>query len=365
MDDVIVRWGPLGTLGAEELAQWSALGRGTSWSNPFAMPEFVLPAARWLEGPEPAVVRVLRGNALLGVGCFVDQGPDLFAPLRRLGSFRSLHSYRCGLLVRDGEDDVVARALLQSARTAAPRRRHGLSFERLALGDPLSRELERSAARLGGSWHERARFERPVLRLDAGPVEARVPAAVRKDLERRLRRLREQGAVEFRLLHGNDAGEAAVERHLRLEHQGWKREAGTSLLACERQAAFFRDMCARFRAVGAMVFGELVLDGQAIASTSNILLGDTLHAFKSGWDPAFKRYSPGRLNEWMLMRALPDAWPGLRCFDSMSGEGGYMAELLPDREPVASGAFSLSRPARFALHAARAWRPLAWRLSSD
>src|SRR5690606_23103622 len=247
LDDVIVRWGPLGTLGAEELAQWSALGRGTSWSNPFAMPEFVLPAARWLEGPEPAVVRVLRGNALLGVGCFVDQGPDLFAPLRRLGSFRSLHSYRCGLLVRDGEDDVVARALLQSAR---------------------------SAARLGGSWHERARFERPVLRLDAGPVEARVPAAVRKDLERRLRRLREQGAVEFRLLHGNDAGEAAVERHLRLEHQGWKREAGTSLLACERQAAFFRDMCARFRAVGAMVFGELVLDGQAIASTSNILLGD-------------------------------------------------------------------------------------------
>jgi CelD/BcsL family acetyltransferase involved in cellulose biosynthesis len=365
LDDIDVRWGPLWSLGASELAQWSGLGRTAPWSSPFAMPEFVLPAARWLEGVEPTVVRVLRGDALIGVGCFVERGPDLFAPLRRLGTFRSEHSFRCGLLVREGEDAAVAHALLQSARADAPRRRHGLSFERMALGDPLSDELARAAARHGGTWHEHARFERPVLYLDGGPVDARMPAGVRKDLDRRLRRLRERGAVEFRLLHGAAADEAAVDRHMRLEHQGWKGEAGTSLLSCDRQAAFFREMCARFRAIGAMVFSEIVVDGEAIASTSNMLLGDTLHAFKSGWDPAFRRYSPGRLNEWLLVRALPATWPQVRCFDSMSGEHGYMAELLPDREPVASGAFSLSRSARLALHAARAWRPLAWRLAAD
>src|SRR5690606_41765019 len=104
---------------------------------------------------------------------------------------------------------------------------------------------------------------------------------------------------------------------------------------------------------------------RAIASPSHLRQGDTLHAFKSGWDPEFARYSPGRLNEWLLMQALPDAWPQLRCFDSMSGDGGHMAALLPDREPVATGAFSLSWPARLALQAACAWRPLAWRLASD
>ena len=329
------------------------------------MPQFVLPAVRWLGDPAPVVVRVLRGGRLLGVGCFVDQRPDLFAPLPRLGAFRSAHSFRCGMLVAAGEDAAVADALLRFAREHAPRRRHGLSFERLAMGDPLSRALVRGAGRLGGAWHERARFQRPVLRLDAGPADARLPAAVRKDLGRRLRRLRERGAVEFRLLHGADAGQAAVDEHLRLEHHGWKREAGTSLLADHRHAAFFRDMSARFGAIGAMVFSEILVDGVAIASTSNVLLGDTLHAFKSGWDPAFARYSPGRLNEWLLMQALPDTWPRLRCFDSMSGDGGHMAALLPDREPVATGALSLSWPARLALLAARAWRPLAWRLAPD
>lgn len=112
-----------------------------------------------------------------------------------------------------------------------------------------------------------------------------------------------------------------------------------------------------------MVFAEIRLDGVAIASSSNVLLGDTLHAFKSGWAPEFARYSPGRLNEWLLMQALPEAWPGLRCFDSMSAGGGHMAELLPDLEPVATGVYSLSHTGRLAMRAARAWRPLAYRMA--
>lgn len=363
LNDIEVRCGPLQDLGADELSRWSELGCAAPRSSPFAMPQFVLPAVRWLGEPAPLVVRVLRDARLLGVGCFVDRRPDLFAPLPRLGAFRSVHSYRCGMLVAAGEDATVAGALLRFAR--APRRRHGLSFERLAIDDPLSRALVSGAGRLGGAWHERARFQRPVLRLESGPADGRLPAAIRKDLGRRLRRLRERGEVEFRLLHGAAAGQSAVDDHLRLEHHGWKREAGTSLLADHRHARFFRDMSAQFGAIGAMVFSEIRVDGVAIASTSNVLLGDTLHAFKSGWDPEFARYSPGRLNEWLLMQALADTWPHLRCFDSMSGDGGYMAALLPDREPVATGALSLSWPARLVLQAARAWRPLAWRLARD
>lgn len=360
-----MQWGPLHALDAGALADWGALGQEAPWASPFAMPEFVLPAARWLDGPAPTVVRVSRGARLIGVGCFVDEGPDLFAPLPRVGGFRSVHSFRCGMLVQAGEDEAVADALLRFTRERAPRRRHGLSFERLAMSDPLARALKRRVAREHGRWHEHGRFQRPVLHLDRGDVDARMPASVRKDLERRLRRLRERGEVGFHLLHGADADASAIETHLRLEHHGWKREAGTSLLSSQRHAAFFRDLCTRFAARGAMVFSEVRVDGVAVASTSNMRVGDTLHAFKSGFDPAFARYSPGRLNEWTLMRALRTTWPQLRCFDSMSGGDSHMAALLPDREPVATGAFSLSCPARLALHAARAWRPLAWRLAGS
>ncbi|MDH5835282.1 GNAT family N-acetyltransferase [Luteimonas kalidii] len=365
MNGIDVRWGPLQDLDAAALAEWSALGHEAPWASPFAMPEFVLPAVRWLDVAAPTVVRVLRAGRLLGVGCFVDEGPDLFAPLPRLGNFRSVHSFRCGMLWRQGEEATVADGLVRFARDTTLKRRHGLAFERLAMADPLARALARRAAHEGGAWHERSRFQRPVLRLDTGDVAERVPASLRKDLDRRLRRLRERGQVEFHLLHGADADAAAVDTHLRLEHQGWKREAGTSLLSCGRHASFFRELCTRFGARGAMVFSEIRLDGVPIASTSNMRLGDTLHAFKSGFDAAFARCSPGRLNEWMLMRALRTTWPQLRCFDSMSGGDGHMADLLPDREPVATGAFSLSRPARLALYAARAWRPLAWRFSGS
>jgi CelD/BcsL family acetyltransferase involved in cellulose biosynthesis len=243
--------------------------------------------------------------------------------------------------------------------------RGGLGFDRLALEDPLAQALARRVARAGGRWHARDRFRRPVWWLDGVGIDARLPASLRKDLSRRLRRLHEQGTVEFRLLHGDAADAEAAETHLRLEHHGWKAEAGTSLLSCPRQAAFFREMCARFRTRGALVFAELRLDGVAIASSSNLLIGDTLHAFKTGWAPAYARFSPGRLNEWLLLQALPAAWPGLRCFDSLSGEGGYMDALLPDRATVASGVYSLSRGGNLVMRAARAWRPLAYRFSAQ
>lgn len=362
--DVVTRWGPLEGLDAQELAEWSRLGDEAPWASPFGMPEFVLPAARWL-APEaaPHVFRVFdgagQGASLLGVACLVARGPDLFAPLSRLGGFGTVHSFRTGVLARAGAETRVADALVRFARG----QRRALAFDKLAMDDPLSVALSQRAAGEGGRWHERDRFLRPVWWLDGAGIDARLPAALRKDLSRRLRRLREQGAVEFHLLHGDAADDAAVETHLRLEHQGWKREAGTSMLACDRQAAFFRELCTRLRARNAMVFAELRLDGGAIASSSNVLLGDTLHAFKIGWAPDYARYSPGRLDEWLLLQALPAAWPGLRCFDSLSGEGGHMDALLPDRMAMASGVYALSAPGRLLMHAARAWRPLAYRMA--
>lgn len=366
--DVATHWGPLDGLDANELAEWSALGHEAPWANPFAMPEFVLPAARWLtpQGP-PSVLRIVRGTGrdarLVGVGCFVDQPANLFVPLRHLRSYLTLHTFRTGLLARAGEEAVVADALARFAGSGS-RRRHVLAFDKLAPGDPLAQALDRRVGVDAGRCHERHRYERPVLWLQPG-IDDPVPAAMRKDLARRLRRLGEQGAVEYRILRGDEADAEAVDTHLRLEHQGWKREAGTSMLANEHEAAFFRDLSARFGETGAMVFTEIRLDGVPIASTSNILLGDTLHAFKSGWEPAFARYSPGRLNEWMLLQALRATWPGLRCFDSMASGDSHMAAMLPDREAVATGVYSLSRLGNLAMQAARAWRPLAYRLSAD
>jgi hypothetical protein len=90
-----------------------------------------------------------------------------------------------------------------------------------------------------------------------------------------------------------------------------------------------------------------------------------LSGFKTGWDPAFAASSPGKLNEWHLLQALDGQWPDLALFDSQAHETSYMAELLPDRQPMVSGILHAGRLHRAAMAGVRPLRPLAYRLGHD
>jgi CelD/BcsL family acetyltransferase involved in cellulose biosynthesis len=157
----------------------------------------------------------------------------------------------------------------------------------------------------------------------------------------------------------------AMETHLQLEHAGWKGTAGTSLLASPAQAGFFREMIQRFDEIQGAVFAETLCDGKVIASTSNLLLGDTLNGFKTGWHPDFAACSPGRLNEVFLSAAVPAAWPEVGVFDSQAQEDSYLSELLPHRDTMVTGTLAVTRLGRRAMRAARLVRPVAYRLDRN
>ena len=102
-----------------------------------------------------------------------------------------------------------------------------------------------------------------------------------------------------------------------------------------------------------------------VASSSNLLCGRVLGGFKTGWDPAFAACSPGKLNEWHLLQALDTYWPALLMFDSQAQASSYLAELLPDRQPMVSGILHAGALHGAAILAARPLRPLAYRLGHD
>ena len=58
-------------------------------------------------------------------------------------------------------------------------------------------------------------------------------------------------------------------------------------------------------------------------------------------------------------------WPHLRQFDSQAQENSYLAELLPDQQVMVSGVLAAGSAANRWLSAARALRPLAYRLGHD
>lgn len=364
--DVGLRWQRLEDLDDSAVAAWSELARQSEKPNPFAAPEFVLPAARWLTPQQPPwIASIYRSDALIGLGCFTPEHPDLFVPVPHLRSYRCAHSFRSGLLHLPGESAAVAAALLRFLRERKPRW-HALAFHNVMADCLVLEAMRRQLGTLGGRWFERHRFQRPILHIGAGDeVARRLPSHVVKDLRRRHRRLQGRGETDFRVLQGAQADARAVQTHLQLEHDGWKREAGSSLLSSQAQTRFFQDMMERFRRSGGAVFAETLCDGQVVASSSNLLLGGTLNGFKTGWHHGYAAASPGRLNELLLFERMPALWPHVTTFDSQAQQDSYLAEMLPERETMATGVLTTTRFGSHAMTAARWLRPLAYRLERD
>ncbi len=365
---VALRWCALEEVDAGTRQAWTQLALAAAEPDMFAMPQFVMPAARWLTPGRPPQValfeRVAHGRReLIGVGCFTHERANLFVPMAHLRAYRCEHTYRTGLLCVPGEEQAVAEALMRPPTRGA--RWRAIAFH--DIGDAAAFDaLHAQARRQGGGWSELRRFERPVLRLRAGQSAAmQVRPAVAKDLRRRHRRLQEQGELEVAIVTAADGIDAAIDHHLRLEHMGWKKDAGTSLLGDDRQAAFFREMARAFAGIGAAAFVELRLDGEVVASTSNFVVGGTFSAFKTGWDPRLAACSPGKLAEWLLFGVLGSRWPGLHKFDSNAAAGSYLAGMLPHGDTLLSGCLTLDRRATRTMRWARPLRSLAYRIGRE
>jgi CelD/BcsL family acetyltransferase involved in cellulose biosynthesis len=365
-----VRCCDLRDLTAADLTAWTELGQRSAHGNPFAMPQFVFPAARWLTPRQrPVVVLIERhrsgGKQLIGAGSFIRERPNLFVPVPHLSSYTTIHSFRTGLLFEPGSEEPMTHALLQLWRTGELRS-HAIVFRNYLADCASLAALCSEAARFSGCWFERNRFRRPTLSI----VDGKAPDAVTgksntADLRRRRRRLAGLGTPGFRVIHGAEPNAAAVQRHLDLEHNGWKGQQGSSLLSSANETAFFRELAERFGEIGAAVFAETLCGDEVIASDSAILLGDTLNFFKLGWHPSFAKVSPSRLNTLSMIEELPRLMPQLKRFDSQSRESEYMADLLPEHVMMVSGVLATSGFGRRTLQAARVWRPLAYRLQRD
>lgn len=338
----------------------------------YAMPQFVLPASRWLTPGNPARIAVVERRSagsteLLGVGCFTRHRPTLFAPFPHLRCYRTRHTFQDGLLCAGGAELEVAGALFDALAGRATRSAGAIAFRNVAADDPLFGALCEQAAAAGHGWYQLRALSRPVLDFhpDDHPPGACVPRRVVRDIDRKRRRLEAAGELGFRLFQGAGATGDVVARHLDIEHVGWKGKAGSSMRSSAAETAFFHDMCERLRAIDSAVFCETLLDGRVIASASVFRTGGVLNAFKTGHDPEFAGNSPGKANILSLIEAIPKLLPDVRTFDSNSREDAFIGAMLPHRRRMLAGFLPLTRLARRGLEAARLVRPIAYRLDDD
>lgn len=356
-----------GELDARTVDAWRRLAERALEPNAYLAPMFVLPALMHLEAARRVTVFLIEQEGqLIGVGVFSTRRLPAPLRLRVLEGFRSRHSYLSGLLV----DHEYAPGAVDAFFSFIVRREmgwHGVRFDWMVAGSHLEQLLRCSARRRGIWWSPSERFCRAVLRPpgnDGCPPLERIAASRLKDLRRRMRRLGEQGDLAWRVHFGCEISDEVVERFLRLEHGGWKGEAGSSLRSSPANERFFVAMIDNFRACGGVFFTELAVGGQVIASTCNLVSAGRAFAFKIGWDPAFARYSPGMLSELLMVEHAASAFAHFDRIDSGAAEGTYIDELWPDRQEMVSGVFATTFVGKLLYAAAAARRQLSRAIAS-
>jgi CelD/BcsL family acetyltransferase involved in cellulose biosynthesis len=339
----------LDRIAPSDLDSWQRLAGAACEPNPFFEPQFVLAAQRLFGGGRLLVAE--RDGGWLG--CL---------PVRRPlpGVLRAwAHSY-CFLgtpLVDGAHLDEAAAALVGAARL--------LVLDRQAADGPVADAVARALRERGMVPFHEAGHERAALhRRAAGDYLAAMRPHRRREFRRQARRLEEElgATLEVRDVSGDAS---AADRFLALESSGWKGRAGTALGSKPDHAAFFREICDSFRALGRLQMLEMTCGERTVAMKCNLAAGDGVFCFKIAHDEALNRFSPGV----QLEIAHVERFHGDRSepwADSCAAADNEMINRLwPDRRRIVS--YAVSPPGTQALfgHGARTYQTLRSRKRSE
>lgn len=345
---IVVRECSARTLTADLVSRWEDLEDRSLEGNPYLSPHFVLPALRNLptETSKNPIVLTMESEdnrQLLGLGVFETSSGTRLLPLRHLLSWRSTHSFLDGVLLDRRSAVEAATALFQWLRQQGGRW-HGISFRDRSADSELSAVLERAASRSGMAWHEDTWTERASIPTSLVPedcIRDLYSRRRRENLRRQVRRLESMGDVRFELNWCQTSHQEPLDTFLELEAMGWKGEQKTALKSHPGHERFAREMVAGLSGVGRVLFCELSVEGEPVATGLCFRSGETLFTFKSGWNPRFSRCSPGVIVELKLLQAV-GGLEGITLVDSCTVPGSWREDIWPWRRRLTTGVFPIT-----------------------
>jgi CelD/BcsL family acetyltransferase involved in cellulose biosynthesis len=149
---------------------------------------------------------------------------------------------------------------------------------------------------------------------------------LRQELDRRLRRLRELGEVEFIVTPGCSA--QLLKTYFDLEARGWKGRGGTAVTDDPNVVRLHEDFANEVAARNALFVYELRFNGTTIAMSMNIRDGDTMIHWKTSYDEEYSRYAPGNL---LFRQLLSD------CIQDGLSEIDFLSPSTPNKRTWATG----------------------------
>jgi CelD/BcsL family acetyltransferase involved in cellulose biosynthesis len=233
------------------------------------------------------------------------------------------------VLLAGGQDGEVAAAL--AARAVASRHDYADLFG-LPSGSRLAAAL--GPARLAVV----PRVAAPVLDLRPG-WEAiygeRISGKHRKAQARARRRLAEQGRLETRVARTREEIDRALDGAFALHALRWRDRPEGSGFATPAGRVLQREALGTLAADGVPWIVTLHLDGRAIAFTAFFLLAGRMVLHHTAFDPAYARWSPGRMATYDALAAASAA--GAWRVELLGGAEPYKLVLADGSEPLHAG----------------------------
>lgn len=119
----------------------------------------------------------------------------------------------------------------------------------------------------------------------------------RRDMQRRRRRLEEQGNLQLRVLETPEDLSAWQQQFLELEANGWKGTRGTAIQQSDEQRNLFLEVTSQASQRGQLQMMGLYLDDRPLALKCNLLSGRGAYSWKIAYDEEYSKFSPGVLLE--------------------------------------------------------------------
>ncbi len=151
-------------------------------------------------------------------------------------------------------------------------------------------------------------FQRPMLDSNEDAIaylKRTISNAHLREMRRQWRQLESQGDVSYNVARQARDVHLRMEEFLALEASGWKGKKRTALVTDRHHAAFAREAISNLAAIDAVRIHTIDLNGKAIASMIVLIMGGEAYTWKTAYDEAYARYSPGKLlmgelTEWHL-----------------------------------------------------------------
>lgn len=190
--------------------------------------------------------------------------------------------------------------------------------------------------------------ERALLASDGGSeayYAASLSTKKRKEHGRQMRRLAEEGGLSvLRRTDADSAGRWARE-FLALEATGWKGKAGSALACDPKLARLFEAVICEGSAQGRVERLSLLLDGRPVAMLANFLSAPGAFSYKTAFDEAYSRFSPGVLLQRENLAILDN--PAIAWVDSCAAENHPMIDhLWRERRAIGHHSIAIGAPGR-------------------